>query len=110
MIVFIIFRFGSALFQEGNPTPILSSILKLELSNSNYEQFETTKRNSYVSENIGYSRYDVIKGLMKEKGWDFKEQIGSGLIFEKNEKTLIVETRQYSKHYIIWDIPNEVFS
>ena len=110
MLGFIVLRFGSALFQEGNPTPILNSILNLELSNSDYEQYsETNKRNRYVSENTGYSRYDVVKGFMKEKGWYFKEQMGSGLIFEKNEKTVVVETKQYSKHYILWDIPAEVF-
>lgn len=29
---------------------------------------------------------------------------------EKNEKTLVVETRQYSKYYILWNVPSEVFN
>ncbi|EPD53791.1 hypothetical protein HMPREF1210_00614 [Paenisporosarcina sp. HGH0030] len=107
----ITLRFGSALFQEGNPIPILTSIMGLELSNSDYEQFSESKiRNRYVSPNTGNSRYNVIKEFMKEKGWDYKEQMGSGLVFENDEETLVVETKQYSKHYILWNIPSEFFN
>ncbi|PUB05904.1 hypothetical protein [Paenisporosarcina sp. OV554] len=104
-------RFGSALFQEGNPIPILTSILVLKLSNSDYEQFsESNIRNRYVSENTGNSGFDEIKEFMKEKGWDFKEQMGSGLAFENDEEILVVETKQYSKNYILWNIPSEFFN
>lgn len=107
----ITLRFGSALFQEGNPLPILTSIMGLELSNSDYEQFSESKiRNRYVSENTGKSRNNVIKEFMKEKGWDFKEQLGSSLVFENDEETLVIETRQYSNHYILWSIPSEFFN
>ena len=88
----------------------LTSVMGLKFSNCDYGQFcESNIRNRYVSENTGKSGYNVIKELMKEKGWDFKEQMGSGLVFEKDEDTFVVETRQYSKHYILWDIPSEVF-
>lgn len=108
---FLTFRFGSALSQEGNPLPILSSIAKLEFANSSYEQYSKTEKNtSYVSLNTGESRYDVIKDIMKDNGWDFKEQMGAGLIFDKNGQTKVVETRQYSRHYILFDIPNDVTS
>lgn len=108
---FLTFRFGSALSQEGNPLPILSSIAKLEFANSSYEQYsKTEKSTSHVSLNTGESRYDVIKDIMKDNGWDFKEQMGAGLIFDKNGQTKVVETRQYSRHYILFDIPNDVTS
>lgn len=65
---FLTVRFGSALSQEGNPLPILSSIAKLEFANSSYEQYsKTEKSTSYVSLNTGESRYDVIKDIMKGK-------------------------------------------
>lgn len=107
----ITLRFGSALFQEGNPLPILTSIMDLELSNSEYEKFSESKiRNRYVSANTGKFRTNVIKEFMKEKGWDFKEQMGSSLVFENDEETLVIETRQYSNHYILWSIPSEFFN
>lgn len=105
-----ILRYGSVLTQEGNPIPILTSIIKLELLNSDYMEFSTTNfGNRYVSENVGNSRYDVVKKFMKEKGWDFKDQMGAGLVFEKNEDVITIGTRQYSKHYFLWDVPNGVF-
>jgi hypothetical protein len=108
---FLSFRFGSALSQEGNPLPVLASITKLEFTNSNYEQYsKKDKSTKFVSENTGESRYDVIKDIMKKNGWDFKEQIGAGLVFEKNGQTKVVGTRQYSRHYILSDIPNDVIS
>ncbi|MRX73693.1 hypothetical protein GJU40_16250 [Bacillus lacus] len=101
--------FGSIFFKEGNQVLALTSIVKLELSNSDYEQvFETNKFNSYVSKYTGDSQYVVTKKFMKEKGWVFKEQMGSGLVFEKNEKTTIVGIRGSSKNYIQWDISKEV--
>ncbi len=59
IISLISLRFGSALFQEGNPTPILMSIMILELSDSDYEQFsETNIHNRYISDNTGSIRYN----------------------------------------------------
>ncbi|MGM0882950.1 MAG: hypothetical protein ACQEXQ_18180 [Bacillota bacterium] len=108
---FLTFRFGSALSQEGNPLPILSSISKLEFANSSYEQYsKTDKSTRFVSKNTGESRYDVVKDIMKKNGWDFKEQMGAGLVFEKNGQTKVVETRQYSRHYILSNIPNDVLT
>jgi hypothetical protein len=108
---FLTFRFGGALSQEGNPLPILASISKLEFANSSYEQYsKTDKSTKYVSENTGESRFDVIKDVIKKNGWDFKEQMGAGLVFEKSGQTIVVETRQYSRHYILSDIPNDVLS
>ncbi len=111
LIGFIVLRFGGALSQEGNPAPILSAIAKLEYSDENHMRFDTTDKESrYVSANSGQDRYAPVKAYMKRYGWDFKEQMGSGLIFERNGQSSVVETRLYSKHYFLWDIPNEVIS
>ncbi|MCM3359261.1 hypothetical protein [Psychrobacillus sp. MER TA 171] len=107
----ITLRFGSALVQEGNPLPILISIMRLELSDSEYEQVEESKSShQHVSLNTGDSSYDVIKDFMDEKGWSYKEQIGSGYIFENGEETVVISTRQYSRNYFLWDIPSELFN
>ena len=111
IIGLLTFRFGSALSQEGNPLPIFSSIFVLEFSDSDYEQFaESETQNRYVSANTGESRYDALEEFMKENGWEFREQLGSGLVFEKDEETLVIETRQFSKDYFLWDVPGDVFN
>ncbi|ACT04767.1 hypothetical protein [Paenibacillus sp. JDR-2] len=111
LIGFIVLRFGGALSQEGSPVPILSAIAKLDYSDKDHVRFATTDIGSrYVSANSGQDRYAPVKACMKQYGWSFKEQMGSGLIFERNGQSSVIETRLYSKHYYLWDIPNEVIS
>lgn len=103
----LFFRFGTALTQEGNPLPILSSIFVLDFSDSEYEEFAQSR---FVSENTGEMRYDVVKNLMNKNGWKFTEQMGSGLFFEKDAETILIETRQFTKHYFLWDVPGGVLA
>lgn len=111
LIGFLVLRFGSALSQEGNPAPILSSIAELEYRGEDYVQFDTTDRgNKYVSANAGQDRYAPVKAFMKQHGWDYKEQLGAGLVFERNGQSAVIETRLFSEHYYLWHIPNEVIS
>lgn len=109
---FIMFIFDSALTQEKNTITILSCVMKLEIWNRDYEQVADEDHNyRYISKNMGgESRNDVVKNFMLQKGWDFKEQMGSALIFHKNDRTITVGTRQFSKHYFLWDVPKEIFN
>jgi len=108
---FIGLRFGSALTQEGNPIPYLISISQYELSNNGYEKvLETTNEIRYISEYKKKYPFGMAIEFMKNKGWEFKDQMGSGLIFEKNNKDITIGTRKYSKHYYIWDVPKEIFN
>ena len=101
----VVSSFGSALFQEGNPIPLMISAIKLHLSDSEFELFsKTEKRSKYLSESNGNSNYNVVKKYMKSKGWKFQEQMGSGLIFTKNGEDAIVVVKQYSRNYFIWEI------
>ncbi|WP_442600117.1 hypothetical protein [Neobacillus sp. D3-1R] len=102
---FIFIRFGTALTQEGNPIPILTSIMKLELSNSGYEKISDEK---YVSEFKENYPYEILKEYMSDIGWNFHEQLGSALVFVKNEKVIVMETRQFTRHYYLWKIPEEI--
>ena len=101
--------FGSALFQEGNLSPILAAIMRLEFGGgSGMESFAESDRGVRYVMKSGDPRYGPVKDYMKVKGWGFKEQMGSGLIFMKKDQTLIVETRQYSRHYILVDVPQSI--
>jgi len=105
----IILVLGPGLFQEGNPVPLLISIVKLKITDTDYVQFfNTEKKSRYLSSNTGQNPLIEVKEVMKAKGWAFEEQIGSGLIFLKDEKEAIVLTRQYSKYFVIWDVSKSV--
>ncbi|GHH99026.1 hypothetical protein [Neobacillus kokaensis] len=108
--VLIISGFGSAIFQEGNPVPLIVSAVKLHFSDSEYVQFaKTEKRVRFLSLNTTTNRYETVKKWMGTKGWDFKEQMGSGLIFTKEGEDAVVEVRQYSRNYFIWEIQKIFF-
>jgi hypothetical protein len=105
----IYLKFGSALTQEGNPFPYLNSIMKLELSNGGKEKVvDGQHEERYISEFKVKYPYGIAIEYMESLGWEFKEQMGAGFIFEKNGQQAIVETRQFSKQYYIWDVPKEV--
>lgn len=102
---FIVGAYGNVIFQEGNPIPVISSIIKLEFTDVEFVQYSYAP-DQYISEfQSGPDRYKVVTDFMKEKGWAFKEQMGSGLIFENDGEQMVVGTRQYTKNYFVWSIP-----
>lgn len=104
---FILGVYGRVIFQEGNPIPLISSIIKLEFSNAKYVKYSSTP-DRYISEvKSDVENYKVMKEFMKEKGWTFKEQMGSAFIFEKDGELMTIDTRQYTKKYFLWHIPKE---
>ncbi|OPL09363.1 MAG: hypothetical protein AVO33_00660 [delta proteobacterium ML8_F1] len=49
-----------------------------------------------------------LKQWLEEKGWRFKEQMGAGYLFEKEDdsgRTLMVTGRQFTRHYRTWQVP-----
>ena len=104
---FIAGAYGNVIFQEGNPLPVISSIIKLEFNNDEFVQYSNAP-DHYISEfKSGMDRYKVVIDFMKEKRWAFKDQMGSGLIFEKDGEQIVVQTRQYTRNYYIWSIPEQ---
>lgn len=66
------------------------------------------KETKYVAESKKKYPYGMVKEFMKDKGWSFKEQMGSGLVFKKGEDVVTISTRQYSRRYYLWSVPKEV--
>jgi hypothetical protein len=107
IIGFVIGLYGNVIFQEGNPIALISSIIELEFTDEKYVQYSTSP-DKYISEfEPGSDRYKVVVGFMEEKGWAFNEQMGSGLVFKKDEEQMIIGTRQYTRNYYVWNIPEK---
>jgi hypothetical protein len=106
----LLMAYSPVIFQEGNPLPLLTSAVKLQFTDNDFVQFsKSDKRSRYLSESTGNSEYEIVKEFMDSKGWKYQEQMGSGLIFTKNGEDAVVEVRQYSKHYFIWEIQKAFF-
>ncbi|MDV2887678.1 hypothetical protein RYX45_21140, partial [Alkalihalophilus pseudofirmus] len=99
-----------SVFQEGNPVPLLVSAVKLHLSKSPYVQVtKSEKRIRFLSISTTTNHDEIVKKCMRTMGWDFKEQMGAGLIFTKNGEDAVVEVRPYSRKYFIWEIQKPFF-
>ncbi|MEW9670606.1 hypothetical protein [Ammoniphilus sp. 3BR4] len=87
--------------QEGNPIPFATAIIKLDTTNSDMIKVtEQPDEITYIARTSSGNK--PFTNFMKTKGYQFKEQLGSGYIFEKNGEKLIVSSRQYTGNYTIW--------
>lgn len=64
----------------------------------------------YITKNgeDGISTVDEnIKKMISAEGWQFKDKMGSGLFFEKDDKQLIVTTQMWTKKYVLIQVHNQ---
>ncbi|MBI4778972.1 hypothetical protein HY797_00775 [Candidatus Falkowbacteria bacterium] len=98
--VFIIF-YSSVIFQEGNPWPQIKGIVQLNFGSKDVVKLDIGE-NKYITKS---DNPDIIKFFMKEKGYDFTEQMGSGYLFISQTGASAVAThRYYSRYYSLWTI------
>ena len=93
------------LFQEGNPIPILKGITGLAFSNNEMVRISDDPIR-YIS--LTCDGEEPMVALMEKEGWHFKEQAGSGYIFDhpENDRTAIVTGVLYTRRYRIWKFPH----
>jgi len=109
MIVLILVLSNKSLYQEGNPVPLIIGILKLEFSDETLVPLNYKEKVSYLIKkdtlnsefNLVSQSLDRYVELKLSQGWLFKEAIGSGLIFEHEDHLITIETKMFSKHYMI---------
>lgn len=102
IIIFIFSFYSPVIFQEGNPLPLFKAIIKLNISSLdivkldfNGDKYLTKSRNSQ----------DILENKLKNQGYYFVEQLGSGYLFKNNNSdALIITRKQYSRFYHIWTI------
>ncbi|MGA5690612.1 anti-sigma factor [Cytobacillus pseudoceanisediminis] len=95
--------FGDAIFQEGNPLPLVKSIIKLESTDADYVQFSEMPV-KYISKST-IDREEMIKRFMEKKNWIYKEQMGNSYFFIKDGEEISVSTRQFTRKYFTWEVP-----
>lgn len=96
----ILSLYGRVLFQEGNPVPIVKSIITLESKDVDYIPFSEIPL-KYISKST-MDKEKLIKKYMEQKDWIYVEQIGNSYFFTKDGEERSVSTRQFTKKYFIW--------
>jgi len=102
-----IFVYSPVIFQEGNPLPQIKGIFQLNFAGKDLVKL-SSEENKYLTKSD--QGVEIIKTFMKDEGYDFIEQMGSGYFFVKdNLKGVIVTHKQYSRFYSLWNIAEEKF-
>ncbi len=86
------------IFQEGNPLPIISAIIKIELGMSEITQVSPVK---YLQK---AGPHGPLNRLLAEKDWRFVEQLGSGYFYARSDEILFVMGRMLTTRYMIFEL------
>lgn len=100
----LIFNYLPVVFQEGNPWPQIKGIAQLAFGGVDIVKLSGSDNMHLAKSQSGRQAIDAF---MKERGYDFDEQMGSGYFYKSSEKTIVVTRRQYSRFYVIWTIIEE---
>ncbi|KKR13503.1 MAG: hypothetical protein UT43_C0043G0010 [Parcubacteria group bacterium GW2011_GWC1_39_29] len=93
--------YSSVIFQEGNPWPQVKGIVQLNFSNTDMVKLSGSD-NKYITKS---DNPEIIKSFMKEKGYDFTEQMGAGHLFKSpSGESAVAVHRYYSHYYSLWNI------
>jgi len=96
-----LFSYSPVILQEGNPWPQIKSIVQLTFGGSDMVKLSGSD-NKYLTKNQGGP--GIVETYMKDRGYEYTDQMGSGYFYKSSDKTVVLTRRQYSRFYIIWTI------
>ncbi|MFG6116872.1 hypothetical protein ACGTN9_17100 [Halobacillus sp. MO56] len=104
-----IVAFDSKIYYPTLPIESVSKKEVLESLNDNTEEIvkiaEENNYGWYITLIEQGKAYENLKNFISKNGWQFQKQEGSGFIFEKDDKTLIVTTQMWTGNYVIVKTP-----
>ncbi|MBS4214844.1 hypothetical protein [Neobacillus rhizophilus] len=62
----------------------------------------------YISEMKQGKAYENLKSFMEEKGWFFKEQLGSGFVFQNEQGEIMVSSEMWTRKFVIFHFPKGI--
>ena len=103
IIILLIGNNYKTIFQEGNPLPIFSAIIKATFTSQKIVTLKNSPEKYLTPSDHGK---ELIIQFMKEKGYTFIYQLGSGYIFKNEQgKGIAVTRKAFSRFFEIWHIP-----
>jgi hypothetical protein len=95
------FFYSPVIFQEGNPWPQIKGISQLTFGGSDIIKLAGSD-NRYLTKSQGGPM--AVEAFMKERGYEYTDQMGSGYFYKSSDNTIVLTRRQYSRFYVIWTI------
>ena len=114
LILLIVIILSGVLFYSKTYYPSLpiDSVSKREVvkkvKNSNGNMVKITEENGYewyIVESKQGKAYAHLKKMLEDEDWVYKEQLGAGFIFRKENLELIVGSEMWTSKYVIFQIP-----
>lgn len=100
-LIFLFLAFGviiekDVIFQEGNPIIMMIAISKLHITGETITKISTEPRKYLIRNKDGFEPFIELK---EKEGWRFVEQLGAGLVFEKEGISHIYIGRMFTRFY-----------
>ncbi|MBI0577368.1 hypothetical protein IEC97_08345 [Neobacillus cucumis] len=112
LVLFVVMLIYAKVFYPPLPLNSVSKsevINKVKKSNGNIVKIAEDKSYQwYISEMIQGRAYENIKKLMADKGWFFKDQVGSGFVFHNEQGEITVLSEMWTSKYVIFHFPKEI--
>lgn len=116
IILALVIFFGFLMYRDVyNPPLPINSVTKdyvlYKINKSDGKIVKITEEDGYqwyISEVKQGQENKDIKQLMKEKGWIFKKQGASGLVFQSEQGEITVLSMKWTKKYIIFHFPEGI--
>ena len=95
-----IFLYKDTIFQRGNPIPYVIKMFMLD--DSNHYQRVFTDKDVYITKRYDFD--ELKKHIENTYGVTFKEQLGSGFLFNSDKRDIIVISEIYWRYYSVWEV------
>jgi len=97
--------------QEDNPIQVIGGIIQLNIRGLDlYEYDSNMESKQYIT--ASKEGFEIIQMLLEDEGWLFKEQFGSGYLFESSantEENTTISSVQFTRYFKLWLIPQTAF-
>ena len=99
-VLALVVYYNPIIFQEGSPLPVLRAVINLEISQVEIVPVTPDQK---LLQKAGPE--EPLHEYMQERGWNFKERMGSAIFYENDEgTTFFVEARMFTRRYIIYEL------
>ncbi len=102
MIAIFFIAYGPIIFQEGNPLPVISGIIKLQLTSKDIVEISEKKLIQKTGDDW------LLNSYLEDKGWNYRERLGAGIFYERNGEDLFFTTRMYTRYYIVHETEKSI--
>lgn len=103
IIILFIYQYRAAIFQRGNPIPYVSKMFSLDDDTAYIDVFGDKRE--YLTKR--YESDALFQYVEKEYGVIYKEQMGSGYVFEAEGHKIILTSQIYWKYYVVWTLTKD---